>query len=121
MACSAGKTRVRDMARDTSSGDVSNAETHRLEELGLLSTEQIQVLASRWITTVEEFVSSVAAGEAKTTVAHALDMSDDQMTAALQKAEEAIGQVKYAKLITTEPGGARGLILTEEQKKELGI
>jgi len=94
---------------------------HPLGCLGLLGPAQVEQLKEHWITTVEELLCAVASDAARQSLAELLSMSHEDMVDLVARAKELLGPDRAEELMTQEPREATGLLLTDEQRRKLGL
>ena len=96
-------------------------QTHSLAELTRLSPESVQLLKARWVDTVEGFVGMTASGDGKEASQRLLGIDRGQLDSVLEEAEAILGKEAFVKYSTPTPGGPTGVILTEEQRRDMGL
>ena len=94
---------------------------HPLEALGGLTADQIQRLRGRWIESVEALAALAGSAEARAGLIRLLEITEEQFPQLLQGIGELLGPERTARLSQPSPGGRTGVILTEQQKRELGM
>jgi hypothetical protein len=95
--------------------------THPIQQIRCLSEDQLQQLRQRWIDTVEAFLGLTATPEGKSGLAELLGVSPEQMEPLMEQAIDVVGPDMAQRLMSPRPGGPTGVILTDEQKKRLGL
>jgi len=96
-------------------------QTHPLGDLPALTQEQIQALRQRWINTVEELVGAAAVPAATGPLAQLIQVSAEQLQDLLHQAQDLLGEERYGQLVRPVPKKPTGALLTEEQKRDLGL
>lgn len=94
---------------------------HPLEALACLTAEQIQRLRGRWIESVEALAALAGSAEGAAGLTRLLEITEEQFQRLLQEIGGSLGPEETARLSHPSPGGRTGVILTEQQKRELGM
>ena len=81
---------------------------HELSALRSLSPGSVHELRSRWINTVEQFVSAGATEQGREGLKNLLTDTQVTIDALLQEAREIIGAEQYDALTQAKPGGPLG-------------
>lgn len=93
---------------------------HVLASLTSLSPESIDSLAKRWITSVEQIIALCATEDGRKGIMQILGTDSTGLASLLREAEAMVGEEKAKNLRQAHAGGARGVILTEEEKRKYG-
>ena len=94
---------------------------HPLEALACLSGDQIQRLRGRWIESVQALAALTGSDEGTTGLIRLLEITEPQFQHLRERIEELLGPEEAARLSRPSPGGRSGVILTEQQKRTLGM
>lgn len=94
---------------------------HPLEALACLTPEQIQRLRGRWIESVEALAALAGSDDARAGLIRLLEITGQQFQQLGQGIQELLGPEETARLSQPSPGGRTGVILTEQQKRDLGM
>ena len=86
---------------------------HPIEEMAKLSSCQLEVLKSKWITTTEALVAAAATQQGRNGLCQALDMERPELERLLEYARDILGPNHYRKLMDAKPGGPIGALLDE--------
>ncbi len=81
---------------------------HELSALGSLSPRSAHELRSRWINTVEQFVSASATEQARESLKNLLADTQVPVDVLLQEARQILGAEHYNALMQAKPGGPLG-------------
>lgn len=93
---------------------------HPIRQMPGLSKDQIQQLHDRWIDTVEAFLGVAATPEGKAGLAGLLGLAPEQVEPLVQQAIGVVGADQARGLMSPQPGGPTGAVLTDEQRKKQG-
>jgi hypothetical protein len=96
--------------------NLDKAKNLPVEKIEQFTPQQLSVLKSRWITTIDEFVAVTATDEGAKGICNALGIEQKTLEILLQEARNLVGNDRYIKLCESKPGGHLGLLLDDEQK-----
>ncbi len=91
-----------------------------LESTGLFRPEQIQALQGHWIETIDQFLSTTATVDGCEGMVRLLDVSECAFNDIRAHLSQLVPSVSRDEIGTPQPGGALGVILTDEQKRQGG-
>jgi hypothetical protein len=104
-----------------SNSDDRSQNAHPLAAIPGISPASLAALKQRWIETAEQVIALAATPQGQDGLKTLLACSDQQWGELLAKLKEAVGTESAARLEQPSPGGALGVVLTEEQKKRFGL
>src|SRR5438132_1591315 len=105
----------------SSAGSTSDDREHALEAVAGLPPEWVAALKVRWITTAEQVLSMVSSGEGRAGLEAALPPGAPALHELIAILTEVVGAENIARLTQGSAGGPLGVVLTDEQKKRLGM
>ena len=94
---------------------------HSLAALACLSADQIRRLRGRWIDSVESLAAMTGSDPGRAGLMQLLEITERQFTQLGESIEALLGSDATARLTRPDPGGRMGVILTEQQKRSLGM
>jgi hypothetical protein len=77
----------------------------------------VQALKGRWVATAEEVLAMSATPEGGAGLRALLSFDDQQLQTLLDTLRAEVGALEAKRLERATPGGARGVILSEEEKR----
>jgi len=86
-----------------------------------MTEESIELLRGRWIDSVEGFVGMTADAKARTSTCTLLGLDSDELDLLLAEARDLLGPEMFEKYSTPIPGGQRGVVWTDEERKQAGL
>jgi hypothetical protein len=90
---------------------------HPIEEMSSLAPEQVRVLRSRWLVTIEAFVAAAATSEGRVGLCQALGAGENDLDNLLHDARRLLGDDRYRALMQSKPGGPMGALWDEEDHR----
>ncbi|MDP6355287.1 MAG: hypothetical protein QF473_09315 [Planctomycetota bacterium] len=94
---------------------------HPLALLTRMTPGSIELLRGRWIDSVEGFVGMTADAQARTSTCTLLGLDADEFDMLLAEARDLLGPEMFEKYSTPIPGGRRGVVWTDEERKQAGL
>jgi len=89
---------------------------HPLAAIGGVSPLVVRALKGRWVETAEEVLALSATPEGRTGLGALLCFDGRQLQTLLDTLRAEVGAAEASRLERATPGGARGVILSEEEK-----
>jgi hypothetical protein len=81
----------------------------------------VQALKQRWVETAEEVIALSATWEGLAGLKALLSWDDQQLKALLDALRAEVGAAEASRLEKPTPGGSRGVILSEKDKRRFGL
>ena len=91
--------------------------SHPLAAIRGVSPPVVRALKGRWVETAEEVLAMSATAEGRAGLMALLSFGDQQLKALLDTLRAEVGVAEANRLERAAPGGARGVVLSEEEKR----
>lgn len=102
-------------------GDTTAKPSHVLREINGIPLGYVDVLGKQWIETAEEVIALSGLPDGRGRLKSLLGIDDTSLSHFLGLLSELVGEKVSQRLLDARPGGPLGAILTEEQRKHLGL
>lgn len=93
------------------------AEINPITGITRLTRNQLEILKSHWIITIDEFVAVLATEQGRISISRALDLGQEEIELILNDARDIVGEDRYEELMDARPGGPTGALINDDKSK----